>query len=62
MKRVDINTEQLSRLLRVTNITHSDFVSGCLSKVDCMNIERALKFIKVDSYEKSRYRKRAKVC
>ena len=62
MKRVDINTEQLSRLLRVTNITHSDFVSGCLSKVDCMNIERALKFIKVDSYEESRFKKRRNIC
>ena len=57
-----ITDDQLTRLARVTGISQERIVMGRMSREKAKQFAIACKFIKVGNYEKSRYRKRTKVC
>ena len=56
--KLRITREQLTRLARVTGLTEKQIESGYLNKQELQTFEIACRFVKVEQYEETRYRKR----
>ena len=56
--KLRITREQLTRLARVTGLTEQQIESGYLNKQELQIFENACRFVKVEQYEETRYRKR----
>jgi len=56
--KLRITREQLARLARVTGLTEKQIESGIFNKKELQIFNIACRFVKVEQYEETRYRKR----